>query len=82
MKTRAAFKADQMKPLVKGWEFYDGGKWQSDPLMECSREVTPVCDEVRADYYQIKKINALKIKVTIVIVKNCLEELIRLMKYG
>ena len=30
MKTRAAFKADQMQPPVKGWEFPDDGdKWQS-----------------------------------------------------
>ena len=55
MRTRVAFKADQMQPPVKGWEFWDGGKWQADPLMEWSREVTPVCDEVRlswkADYH-------------------------------
>ena len=53
MKTRAAFKADQMQPPVKGWEFYvdDEGKWKSDPMMECSREVTPVCDEVRVGYH-------------------------------
>ena len=50
MRTRVAFKADQMQPPVKGWEFSDdGGKYQSDPLMECSREVTPVCDEVRVE---------------------------------
>ena len=49
MRTRVAFKADQMQPPVKGWEFWDGDKWQSDPLMECSREVTPVCDEVRVE---------------------------------
>ena len=50
MRTRVAFKADQMQPPVKGWEFGDDErKWQSDPLMECSRELTPVCDEVRAE---------------------------------
>ena len=48
MRTRVAFKADQMQPPVKGWEFGDGHKFQSDPMMECSKEVTPVCDEVRA----------------------------------
>ena len=56
MKTRVAFKADQMQPPVKGWECHVGGdKLQPDPLMECSREVTPVCDEVglscKADYH-------------------------------
>ena len=49
MRTRVAFKADQMQPPVKGWEFYGEGRFQSDPLMECSREVTPVCDEVRVE---------------------------------
>ena len=33
--------ADQLLPPVKGWEFWDGGKWDSDPTMECSREVSP-----------------------------------------
>ena len=31
--------ADQLLPPVKGWEFWYGGKWVSDPTMECSREV-------------------------------------------
>ena len=73
MRTRVAFKADQMQPPVKGWEFYDGGKWQSDPLMECSREVTPVCDEVKVDYLWIQKYNFLKIKEKIVIMKTVLK---------
>ena len=47
MRTRVTFNVDQMQPPVKGWEFWDGGKFQSDPLMECSREVTSVFDEVR-----------------------------------
>ena len=38
--------ADHMLPPVKGWEFYDGGKWVSDPTMECSREQSPACSEV------------------------------------
>ena len=71
MRTRVAFKADQMQPPVKGWEFGCEGKWQSDPLMECSREVTPVCDEVRAE---LQKYNFLKIKVKIVIVKTALKD--------
>ena len=48
LRTRVTFKVDQMQPPVKGWEFGDGHKFQSDPMMECSKEVTPVCDEVRA----------------------------------
>ena len=33
--------ADLTLPPVQGWEYYDAGKWQSDPTMECSREVSP-----------------------------------------
>ena len=71
MRTRVAFKADQMQPPIKGWEFGCEGKWQSDPLMECSREVTPVCDEVRVE---LQKYNFLKIKVKIVIVITTLKD--------
>ena len=43
--------ADQLLPPVKGWEFYDyyGGKWDSDPTMECSRELSPACSEVTVE---------------------------------
>jgi len=55
MRTRVTFNVDQMQPPVKGWEFWDGGKFQSDPLMECSREVTSVFDEVRVELYGAAK---------------------------
>ena len=37
--------ADKLLPPVNGWE-YLGGKYQSDPTMVCSRQVSPVCREV------------------------------------
>ena len=35
-------KADPLLPPVQGWEYLAVvGKWNSDPTMECSREVLP-----------------------------------------
>ena len=41
--------ADQLLPPVKGWEFYGGGKWDSDPTLECSRELSPACREITVE---------------------------------
>ena len=41
--------ADQLLPPVKGWEFSKGGKWDSDPTMECRRELSPVCSEITVE---------------------------------
>ena len=38
--------ADQLLPPVKGWEFWDGGKWDSDPTLECSGKLSPACSEI------------------------------------
>ena len=38
--------ADQLLPPVKGWEFWDGGNWVSDPTLECSGKLSPACSEV------------------------------------
>ena len=40
--------ADKLLPPVNGWEYYayGGGKYQSDPTMVCSRQVSPACKEV------------------------------------
>ena len=40
---------DQLTPPLHGWQYWDGGKWMSDPTMVCSREVLPPCTEVRVD---------------------------------
>ena len=40
---------DELRPPLKGWDYWDGyngDKWQSDPTLECSREVLPPCTEV------------------------------------
>ena len=42
--------ADQLLPPVKGWEFPVGGdKWDSDPTMECSGELSPACSEITVE---------------------------------
>ena len=37
-----------MVPPVKGWQFYhvSGGKWSSDPTLECSRDLSEPCKEI------------------------------------
>ena len=38
---------DKQMPPVKGWTYINGkGNWESDPTLECSREVTPACSEI------------------------------------
>ena len=49
MKAKVVWKEDQLMPPVNGWEYWDGGKWESDPTLVCSREVSPVCKEVRIE---------------------------------
>ena len=38
---------DRLTPPLHGWQYGVGGKWVSDPTLICSREVSPVCREVR-----------------------------------
>ena len=50
MKAKVVWKEDQLMPPVNGWEHHvGGGKWESDPTLVCSREVSPVCKEVRIE---------------------------------
>ena len=52
-------KEDQLTPPLHGWQYWDGGKmqsdfdgvnkWESDPTLVCSREVSDPCREVRVD---------------------------------
>ena len=37
-------KLDQ--PPLKGWQYYGGGKWKSDPTMVCSRQLSPAYTEI------------------------------------
>ena len=41
--------ADQLLPPVKGWEFFDGGNWVSDPTLECSGKLSPACSEITVE---------------------------------
>ena len=38
--------ADQLVPPVNGWLFNRGGKWSSDPTLECSRDLSEPCREI------------------------------------
>ena len=38
---------DQLTPPLHGWQYWDGGKWESDPMLVCNREVSSPCREVR-----------------------------------
>ena len=47
LKAKVGEADDKLLPPVSGWEFSDWrGKYQSDPSMVCSREVSAVCREV------------------------------------
>ena len=44
--TTSGFKADagsssQKTPPLKGWQYYDGSKWNDDPDMECDKPSLP-----------------------------------------
>ena len=50
MAAKVVSKEDQLMPPVNGWEHHvGGGKWEFDPTLVCSREVSPVCKEVRIE---------------------------------
>ena len=47
LQAKVVTEEDKQMPPVKGWTYHvDGGKWESDPTLECSREVTPACSEI------------------------------------
>ena len=46
MKAKVVTEEDKQMPPVKGWTYMGGGKYQSDPTLECSREVTPACSKI------------------------------------
>ena len=49
MAAKVVSKEDQLMPPVNGWLYARDGKWESDPTLVCSREVSPVCKEVRIE---------------------------------
>ena len=39
---------DRLTPPLHGWQYWaDGARWESDPTLVCSREVSDPCREVR-----------------------------------
>ena len=49
LKAKVVREEDRLTPPLHGWQYWDGGKWESDPTMLCSREVSSPCREVRVD---------------------------------
>ena len=46
LKAKAETEEDKKMPPVQGWQYADGGKWQSDPTLKASRQVSKPCSEV------------------------------------
>ena len=43
---RVVTEEDKLMPPLKGWQYFDGNKMQSDPTLECTTEVSSACSEV------------------------------------
>ena len=46
LKAKVVTEEDKQMPPVKGWTYWGDDKDQSDPTLECSREVTPACSKI------------------------------------
>ena len=47
LKAKVVTGLDKLRPPLNGWEYsLGGGKWESDPTFECSKDVSPPCTEV------------------------------------
>ena len=55
LEAKVATEEDKLRPPVKGWTYWDGKKWESDPTLECSREVAPPCSEVSVGLHGVAK---------------------------
>ena len=44
-----AGEADLLFPPAKGWIYGDGSDWLPDPSLECSREPSTPCKEIRVE---------------------------------
>ena len=44
-----AGEADQLFPPVTGWKYLRGSNWVPDPSLECSREPSTPCKEIRVE---------------------------------
>ena len=56
LKAKVVREEDQVRPPVHGWQFYAGrDKWDSDPSLECSREVSTQCTPVHRSVTRKRK---------------------------
>ena len=56
LKAKVVTKEDQLVPPVIGWQYHaGGGKWQSDPAMECTSQLSPACSEVVVRFHHAAK---------------------------
>ena len=52
LRVKVVSEEDKLIPPLKGWQHVDFGKnWESDPTLECSREVSTTCREVVVKLY-------------------------------
>ena len=49
LKAKVEREEDQLTPPLHGWQYWDGRRFESDPTLVCSREVSSPCREVRVD---------------------------------
>ena len=55
LKAKVETEEDKKMPPVQGWQYYDGSKWQSDPTLEASRQVSKPCSEVLVELHGAAK---------------------------
>ena len=51
LKAKVETEEDKKMPPVQGWQYWDGSKWQSDPTLEASRQVSKPCSEVLVELH-------------------------------
>ena len=55
LRAKVETEEDKKMPPVQGWQYYDGSKWQSDPTLEASRQVSKPCSEVLVELHGAAK---------------------------
>ena len=51
MKAKVGKKEETNVPPIKGWQFaISEGNWRPDPKMECSRQLSEACSEIRVEF--------------------------------
>ena len=46
LRSKVEREEDQLTPPLHGWQYWDGRRFESDPTLVCSREVSSPCREV------------------------------------